>query len=183
MRRFFLVGYMGAGKTTLGKIVAKEAGLSFIDLDIYIENRYHKTIPDIFREKGEAGFRQLEREALQEVADFEDVIIATGGGVPCFFDNAAFMNQKGVTIYLLTDPEILFNRLKIARHNRPVIKEKSDDELRRFIVENLQKREAYYRQASLVFDANQLDTRDQLQAAAEKLVSMMNAVSDKKAER
>ena len=78
MKRFFLVGYMGAGKTTLGKVVAEKMGLTFIDLDVYIESRYHKTISEIFKEKGEAEFREIEKKSLHEVAEFADVIVATG---------------------------------------------------------------------------------------------------------
>lgn len=173
MKRYFLIGYMGAGKTTLGKLVAAETGLSFIDLDVYIENRYHKTISDIFREKGEEGFRLIEREVLHEVAAFENVIVATGGGVPCFFDNIAFMNQCGTTVYLQTNTNVLFDRLKIARHARPILKDKNDDELRTFIIGNLEKREPFYRQATLVFDANELDNRSQLAAATQKLIDLI----------
>lgn len=178
MKRYFLVGYMGAGKTTLGKLVAQETGLSFIDLDVYIENRYHKTVSEIFAERGEAGFRKIEREVLQEVATFEDVIVATGGGVPCFFDNAELMNASGTTIYLLTSPRVLFNRLKIARHARPILRDKTDDELLNFIIENLEKREPFYRKATLVFDANELDTRAQLNAATRKLIELMESECD-----
>ncbi|MEG1585641.1 MAG: shikimate kinase [Bacteroidales bacterium] len=173
MRRFFLVGYMGAGKTTLGKIVAQEMNLSFVDLDTYIENRHHKSVSDIFKEKGEAGFRIIEREALQEVSEFVDVLIATGGGVPCFFDNAEWMDQHGLTIYLKTDTDVLFNRLKIARSARPILKDKSDHELRSFIVENLKKREPFYLKSRLIFDANNLDSRSQLLEASEKLISLI----------
>lgn len=160
---------MGAGKTTLGKIVAQEMNLSFIDLDIYIENRYHKTINDIFREKGEEGFRLLEREALKEVSEFEDVVVATGGGAPCFFDNAELMNQRGVSVYLKTDVDVLFNRLKIARHTRPILREKTDEELILFIADNLQIREPFYQKALVVFDANRLDSKLQIQEAALQL--------------
>ena len=84
MKRVFLVGYMGAGKTTVGKELAKLAGLSFIDLDYYIEGRYHKAVSQIFAERGEEAFREIERNMLHEVAEFEDVLISTGGGAPCF---------------------------------------------------------------------------------------------------
>ena len=78
MKRVFLVGYMGAGKTTVGKELAKLAGLSFIDLDYYIEGRYHKAVSQIFAERGEEAFREIERNMLHEVAEFEDVLISTG---------------------------------------------------------------------------------------------------------
>ena len=84
MTRIFLIGYMGAGKTTLGKAFAREMSLNFIDLDWFIEERFHKTVQQLFLERGEDGFRELERKMLHEVAEFEDVVVSTGGGTPCF---------------------------------------------------------------------------------------------------
>ena len=140
MKRVFLLGYMGTGKTTLGKIISQQMNLTFIDLDAYIENRHHKTINEIFAEFGESGFRKLERMALEEVSEFENIIIATGGGTPCFFDNMEYMNNKGITVYLMTNNDVLFERLKIASQNRPIIKDKTDDELKDFIKTNIEKR-------------------------------------------
>ena len=95
MKRIILIGYMGAGKTTVGKALAKDMGLQFYDLDWYIESRHRKTIAQIFAEMGENGFRELERRLLHEVAEFEDVVIRCGGGAPCFFDNSDDMNRQG----------------------------------------------------------------------------------------
>ena len=92
MVRIFLTGYMGAGKTTLGKAFARQMDIPFVDLDWYIEERFHKTVGELFTERGETGFRKLERNMLHEVAEFENVVISTGGGAPCFFDNMEFMN-------------------------------------------------------------------------------------------
>lgn len=122
MKRVFLVGYMGAGKTTVGKELAKLAGLSFIDLDFYIEGRYHKAVSQIFAERGEEAFREIERNMLHEVAEFEDVLISTGGGAPCFFDNMEFMNASGTTVYLKVSVEELAKRLELCKHTRPVLK-------------------------------------------------------------
>ena len=99
MKRIFLIGYMGAGKTTVGKVLSRQLGLSFVDLDHYIEGRYHKTVGQLFAEKGEEAFREIERRMLREVAAFENVLISTGGGTPCFFDNMEFMNAYGTTVY------------------------------------------------------------------------------------
>ncbi len=95
MKRIFLIGYMGAGKTTVGKVLSRQLELSFIDLDHYIEGRYHKTVGQLFAEKGEDVFRDIERRMLREVAAFEDVLVSTGGGAPCFFDNMEFMIGAG----------------------------------------------------------------------------------------
>ncbi|GHV20402.1 shikimate kinase [Bacteroidia bacterium] len=147
---------MGSGKTTIGKLLAKRAGLQFVDLDLFIENRHHKSVRQLFSEKGESGFREIERRALEEVSGFEDIVISTGGGAPCFFDNMTLMNQLGFTIYLKVSESELANRLNYMKHNRPLIKDKNEDELRVFISESLRKREIFYNQAKLMFDAEQL---------------------------
>lgn len=153
MKRIFLIGYMGAGKTTVGKELAKRSGLSFIDLDCYIESRYHKTVGQLFAERGENTFREIERKMLREVALFEDVLVSTGGGAPCFYDNMTFMNEMGTTVYLKVSVDELARRLELCKHTRPVLKGRSGDELKAFIAENLEKRTPFYTQASIVFDA------------------------------
>lgn len=158
MKRIFLIGYMGAGKTTIGKDLSKRLGLSFIDLDCYIEGRYLRTVSQLFAEKGEDAFREIERKMLREVAMFEDVLISTGGGAPCFFDNMKFMNESGTTIYLQVSVEELAKRLEICKHTRPILQGHSGDSLVAFIAENLEKRNPYYTQASIVFDAEKMLT-------------------------
>ena len=111
MKRIFLIGYMGSGKTTLGKAYARENELAFIDLDWYIEERMHQSISDLFAKQGEAGFRELERKMLHEAGEFEDTVIACGGGTPCFFDNMEYMNAAGDTVFLDVHPDVLFRRL------------------------------------------------------------------------
>ena len=122
MIRIFLTGYMGAGKTTLGKAFAREMNVPFIDLDWYIEERFHKSIRELFTERGEASFRELERNMLHEVGEFEDVVVSTGGGTPCFFDNMEYMNGCGQTVFLDVHPDILFRRLRVAKQQRPSCK-------------------------------------------------------------
>ena len=95
--RIILIGYMGAGKTTVGKALAAELGLRFYDLDWYIESRMRKTVAQLFAELGEEGFRRIERNMLHEVAEFEGVLISCGGGTPCFYDNMQYINQQGLT--------------------------------------------------------------------------------------
>ena len=92
MQRIIIIGYMGSGKTTVGRALAHNLGLSFYDLDWYIESRMHKTVKQLFDEKGEAGFRLIERNLLHELAEFENIVISCGGGTPCFFDNMAYLN-------------------------------------------------------------------------------------------
>lgn len=145
--RIYLIGYMGSGKSHLGRKFAKHLGLQFIDMDHYIEKRNYKTIPQIFAEEGEAEFRKKERKALEELSEFTDIVIATGGGAPCFFDNIDLMNNSGKTIYLNIDPKILAFRLMKSKTERPLIKGKSKDELIDFIDETLKKRNEFYSQA------------------------------------
>ncbi len=145
--KIYLIGYMGCGKSTLGRRLAKHTGIQFIDMDHYIEERNYKSIPQIFAEEGEAEFRKKERKALEELSEFTDIIIATGGGAPCFFDNIDLMNKSGKTIYMNIDPEILADRLLKSKTERPLIKGKSRDELVAFIDETLKKRDEFYKQA------------------------------------
>ena len=93
MQRIILIGYMGAGKTTVGKQLAHDLGLMFYDLDWYITSRMHRTVAQIFEESGEEGFRKMEHNMLHEVAEFENVVLSGGGGPPCFFDNIDYLNQ------------------------------------------------------------------------------------------
>ena len=113
-RRIFLTGYMGAGKTTLGRAFAAAEGLQFVDLDWYIEERTHRTVQQLFAEGGEEGFRRTEQRLLHEVACFEDVVVATGGGTPCFFDNMEVMNRAGITVFLDVPVPVLLARLRVA---------------------------------------------------------------------
>ena len=173
MTRIFLIGYMGAGKTTLGKAFARAMGLTFIDLDWYIEERFHKTIRELFTERGEDAFRDLERRMLHEAGEFEDVVISVGGGTPCFFDNVEYMNSVGETVFLDVDIRVLFRRLKIAKQQRPLLDGKSDEELMAFIQEALQKRLPFYTRAKHVFNGEKLEDRHQIQQSVERLKELL----------
>ncbi|MEA4937150.1 Shikimate kinase [bioreactor metagenome] len=155
MQRIFLVGYMGSGKTTMGKLLAQQLGLSFLDLDAYIEGKHHRTISQIFDKEGESGFREIEKKCLHEVADFENVVVATGGGAPCFFDNMTYMNQKGITLYLKMTINQLSKRLSSSKAGvRPLIANKNKEELYQFISEGLAKREDFYLMARHVISGS-----------------------------
>ena len=173
MTRIFLIGYMGAGKTTLGKAFSRELGLTFIDLDWYIEERFHKTVGELFTERGETGFRELERNMLHEVAEFENVVISTGGGAPCFFDNMEFMNGAGQTVYLKVSVEELAKRLELCKSTRPILEGRSGDELRAFIAESLEKREPFYSKASIVFDAEEMMTDQDVYKISQELATRL----------
>ena len=157
----------------MGKAFARELDVPFIDLDWYIEERFHKSIRELFTERGEASFRELERSMLHEVSEFEDVVISTGGGTPCFFDNMDYMNGHGQTVFLDVHPDILFDRLRVATRQRPILQGKTDDELRSFIVEALAKRAPFYSQARYRFDAGSLESRSQIAASVQQLRTLL----------
>ncbi|MBD8039260.1 shikimate kinase [Bacteroides gallinaceum] len=177
MKRIYLIGYMGSGKTTLGKAFACAAGMQFIDLDWYIEERMHRTIRELFAERGESGFREVERNMLYEVGEFENVVIAAGGGTPCFFDNIAYMNRTGDTVFLNASPEALFRRLKVAKAKRPLLADKTDEELMGFIKDGLAGRMAFYSQAKYHFDSSLLEDRRQIGESVERLRTMLEEKS------
>lgn len=158
--RIYLIGYMGCGKSTLGRRLSKYLNLQFIDMDHYIEERNYKTIPQIFAEEGESEFRKKERKALEELSEFTDVVIATGGGAPCFFDNIDLMNKTGKTIYLNIDPKILADRLLKSKNERPLIKGKSREELVVFIDDTLKKRNVFYDLAKFQITERDIDLEE-----------------------
>lgn len=168
MTRLILIGFMGSGKTTLGRALAKELGLTFIDLDNYIELRRCKSINSIFEESGEDGFRTIERNLLHEVCEFEDVVISAGGGTPCFFDNIDYMNLQGTTVYLQVHNERLLERLRIAKSRRPLLKDKNDEEIKVFIEEQLARREQFYLKADHIFTADRLEDKEQIAESVER---------------
>ena len=174
MVRIFLTGYMGAGKTTLGKAFARKMNVPFVDLDWYIEERFHKTVGELFTERGETGFRELERNMLHEVApDLAHADIPYGGGVPCFFDNMEFMNRVGKTVFLDVHPDVLFRRLRIAKQQRPILQGKEDDELKAFIIRALEQRAPFYTQAQYIFNADELEDRWQIETAVQRLQELL----------
>lgn len=147
----FITGFMGCGKTTQGKKLAKEMGYFFIDLDDYISNQYDNTITDLFQEVGEEEFRKIETKALQEcINDNLKALIATGGGTPCFNNNLELMKANGKVVYLKMEPEALYNRLFNAKNERPLIKDKANEEMLLYIENLLKIREVFYNQSQII---------------------------------
>lgn len=169
MIRVILIGYMGAGKTTVGKALAKDLGVTFYDLDWYIETRMRRTVKQLFDERGEEGFRRLERNMLHEVAEFENVVISCGGGTPCFFDNMEYMNQQGQTVYLKASPETLFQHLHMGRGVRPRLLGKTDQEIMDFIRREVPEREHYYLQARHTVCVDLLDNFEKINTTIRKI--------------
>lgn len=169
-RCIILIGYMCAGKTTVGKSLAKALNRSFYDLDWYIEERFHKKVPQIFEEEGEAKFRDLERRMLHEVAEFENIVLSCGGGTPCFFDNMAYMNSVADTYYLKASPDTLCSHVAMSRGERPLLKGKNPEELREYITEQVGLRSVYYEQAQHIIDINVLDTFDKINDIVQMII-------------
>ena len=158
-----LIGYMGAGKTTLGKALAQHLNCQFYDLDQYIEQTTSHTIEQIFATHGESGFRQIEHDALNEILTNTEGVLAVGGGTPCFFDNMEQMNRHAITIYLKATSETLKSHIRMGNSIRPLIEGKDDEELIAYINESLQKREPYYRLARYTLNIDTITSEKQIQ--------------------
>lgn len=151
--RFFLIGFMGSGKSHWGKLIAGECGMPFIDLDEAIAAKTKMSVTEIFEQKGEEYFRSRERELLEEIiSEKNSVVLACGGGTPCFFNNIDLMKASGTVIWLNTSIDVLFERLIEGRKQRPVLKNIPDEELKEVIVRKLNERRIYYDQADIVID-------------------------------
>ncbi len=154
--RIFLTGFMGSGKTYLGKIWADDAGLSFFDLDALIEGEERMTIPTIFEVYGESYFREKEAAVLRNTDRFENCIIACGGGTPCFFDNAEWMKKNGKVVFLNESQDNIFHHLINDKRGRPLLPLNAED-LRSFIKERSNERMIFYRNADIIIEPQQLN--------------------------
>ncbi|MEM9930634.1 MAG: shikimate kinase, partial [Bacteroidota bacterium] len=137
-----MTGFMGAGKSWTGRRLASRLNLPFTDLDEVIERNAGKTISAIFAEEGEAAFRRLETEALRATASAPALIVATGGGAPCFHNNMDWMNANGVTVFIDPTPSVLISRLTAGRAHRPLLQ--SDDALAQLITDKMEVRRSFY---------------------------------------
>ena len=173
MKRIILIGYMGAGKTTVGKALSKALDIPFYDLDWYIESRRRKTVAQLFAELGEEGFRKIEYNMLHEVAEFEDVIISCGGGTPCFFDNMDYLNQQGQVVWLKATPEVLYKHLLMGKGDRPLLRGKSPEELIDYITEHLSEREPFYAKARYTIDVSLMDDHEKINLTVDRLKEML----------
>lgn len=153
----FLVGFMGCGKTTLGRKLAHRLGYEFIDLDHVFEAKEGMSIAEYFTTHSEPKFRQEESNLLKQTTYPANAIVSTGGGLPCFFDNMDWMNNKGKTFYVKLSPATLADRLEHGKANRPVLQGKHGEDLVEFIAEKLVEREVFYNQATFVVDGLSLN--------------------------
>lgn len=175
MKPIYLIGYMCSGKTTLGKALASTTGRPFVDLDDLIEERAGCTVRKIFASRGEAAFRTMETEALAVASETPGgVIIACGGGTPCFGDNMDLMNSRGVTVWLdVTDRFRLLERLKEGRAKRPLIASLTDGEIEDFITRQMEKRRPHYSRAQVQFDSSLLETEEEVAATVGRFIDQI----------
>ena len=145
--KVFLIGYMGCGKSTVGKKLAAKLNLLFIDFDDYIESKTARNIPEIFESEGEEKFRTLEKKYLEEIVQKENCVISLGGGTPCFNNNIELVNKNGISVYIEMTAEALAKRLIKARRKRPLIQGMNEVDLKFFIEANLEKRAPHYSHA------------------------------------
>ncbi len=150
--RIYLIGFMGSGKSTQGKMIARMMGYDFLDMDDWIEEQEGMTVPQIFSEYGEAYFRKKEKMAIRATGTLEKTVIATGGGAPCHGDNMELLKASGLTIYIKLTADALISRLSTAKTRRPLLEGKTDDEVRTTVKEMLNERETFYKQADMIID-------------------------------
>lgn len=143
---------MGVGKTSLGKKIANRLQYEFIDTDMLIENKMGISVNEIFDLHGETYFRELEKEQLNEVKEMSKVVISTGGGLPCFNNLMDEILETGITVWLDVPTKIIVNRVTEAKEERPLLKNKSKEELFQFIDEAIDLRSEFYSQAHLRFE-------------------------------
>ena len=160
--KLFLIGYMGCGKSSLGRKIAKRGGMRFVDMDSMIEEREGASVSDIFHYQGETYFREKERGLIEELAtEQDDVVVSTGGGVPTWQDNMARMNEIGECVYLRRTAEQIASRLSPhGRQKRPKLRGLNDDELVAFMTANMAEREPFYAQAKHCVDCVSLSDEE-----------------------
>ena len=156
--QYFIIGFKNSGKTTLGRQLAERLQFRFLDLDEYIEEKEGKSIPEIYSRLGDEGFRRIEWKWLKEVAgNHENIVIATGGGAPCHCDNMTLMERYGDVIYLRVSNKILVERLKHAAKDRPIVLGKTEEELRHYISDLIDRCEHHYKRAKYIIDGDNLN--------------------------
>lgn len=171
MERIILVGFMGAGKTTLGNVLAEMLSIPFYDSDVLIEERTTSSISSIFLRHGEAYFRNLEKETIEQLSKTSSYVLAVGGGLPCFNNLMETLNCLGTTVYLKHDVTTLSKRLTDDSEKRPLVAEKSGDALISYIQEKVDEREIVYSKAQLILE--------QAEQTPEGLIRRLNLLHQK----
>lgn len=169
--RLYIVGYMACGKTTFGRALANRMGWDFVDLDEKIARQEGQTVREIIESKGEAQFRQMECHALKHTASIKKVIVACGGGTPCYRDNMEFMTLHGHTLWLLASPAKILERVREVGDTRPLLNGKDDEELMDFIIQHLRQRQPYYCKAMWRLGGDHLETDEEIIQTVDEFLS------------
>jgi shikimate kinase len=169
--RVYLVGYMGAGKSRFGRLIAEATNMEFIDLDELFEMKFRIRIADFFDKYDEQAFRRIERSLLEETTKIDNLVVSTGGGTPCYFQNMELIKKSGFSIYLSWTSSDLAQRLYKARRNRPLLLNVPEDQLEKRVETHLEEREQYYKQADLTVLPGNL-TQDQCLDEILKFISL-----------
>lgn len=157
MDRIYIVGYMGAGKTTAARRLAQRMGWEVVDTDALFEEKYKISVNDFFNKYDEPLYRKLESEVLKATESLDHVVVSTGGGTACFFDNMDWMNQHGLTVFLRISPQAAVDRVIHSRHKRPLVEGKSEEELTEFVNQHYASRLPFYEQARIIVKSEDLD--------------------------
>lgn len=160
MQNIYLVGFMGSGKSTIGKKLSKKLNLKFLDTDKIIEKKNSMTINQIFYNQGEKFFRNEEKRLLIELNKYKKTIISTGGGFVCNSRIIDLINQNNFTIYLKYESETLYKRLLKEKQNRPLLKNLKENELKEFIENLLFSREKYYKKSKIIIDCKDINDNE-----------------------
>lgn len=169
----FLVGYMGAGKSTIGRRLADRMERKFIDTDIFIEQRFHESVANMFASVGEEAFRRREVVVIEELSGFPNAVIATGGGLPCHHGNMELMNQCGVTIFLQVSLDNLAKRIELCKRTRPTVSHLSGEALEEHIRQAMEVRLPIYRQAQYTIPCDEICTPKDEDQVAEQIALLL----------
>lgn len=162
--RLFIIGYKSSGKTTIGKKLAQKLKMEFIDLDHAIEERENRSVPEIYTEIGDTEFRKLEWEVLREIVKKDNIIVSTGGGAPCHCNNMSLMEKYGDVLYIHLDNDTLVSRLKHATKDRPIVLNKTDEELRDYIADLRNRCEHHYTRAKYIIEGKDISVNKIIEA-------------------
>lgn len=164
MDRIYIVGYMGAGKTTAARRLAQRMGWEVVDTDALFEEKYKISVNDFFNKYDEPLYRKLESEVLKATESLDHVVVSTGGGTACFFDNMDWMNQHGLTVFLRISPQAAVDRVIHSRHKRPLVEGKSEEELTEFVSQHYASRLPFYEQARITAKSEDFDIERLMEA-------------------
>lgn len=172
--RVYLLGYMGSGKSRFGRMISQATGWEFLDLDEVFETRFKISIPDFFLKYDEPAFRMIERSLLLETIGKENIIVSTGGGTPCFFDNMEVILKNGYSIYLRWEPADLKTNILKSRKVRPLLQSVPESNLEKYIIEHLQRREPFYQRAELIMPLCKANVESQFEVLIQIIAGRTN---------